>query len=267
MQEQPKPARGILHPAAFAGQTLHRRYLPCASLAEWIEHYWIVEWNFGDAVHKVATLPHPSIHITFDDAEATVGGIRTGRFTRQLTGRGRVFGIKFLPGAFYPWLGRPVSSIANKQLPLHTFFENADALHAQMRTLQTHEALVNCAQAALLARKPAHDPRLARVRRICEHICNDRNVLRVEQLCESEQLRIRQLQRLFSVWVGVSPKWMIQRYRLHEAVETLNTSHTAPDWIGLCEKLGYFDQAHFIRDFKKLTGETPAVYAAKRLRP
>ena len=124
MEERKSPARGILHPASMAGQTVHRRYLPCNALAEWIEHFWIVEWNFGSSSKLVSTLPHPSVHITISADESAVGGIGTGRFVRTLSGRGRVFGIKFLPGAFYPWFRQPVSSIANKKLPLGSFFNN-----------------------------------------------------------------------------------------------------------------------------------------------
>jgi AraC-like DNA-binding protein len=266
MNERGSPARGILHPANTAGQTLHRRYLPCAELAAWIEHFWIVEWDFGSGSQVVSTLPHPSVHITISADESVVGGIRTGRFVRTLSGKGRVFGIKFLPGAFYPWLQQPVSSITNKKLPLGSFFANAGAFETTMLSLKTHAQQVKCAETALLERMPQPDSRLTQVRRICENICNNRNLLRVENSCADEHLSIRQLQRLFSVWVGVSPKWMIQRYRLHEAIEELNNARTRPDWIGLAEKLGYFDQAHFIRDFKRLVGETPAVYAASSFR-
>ncbi len=262
MEERQSPARGILHPANMAGQALHRRYLPCNALAEWIEHFWIVEWNFGSGSKLVSTLPHPSVHITVSAGDSAMRGIGTGRFVRTLSGRGRVFGIKFLPGAFYPWFRQPVSSIANKKLPLGNFFTNAAAFETAMLDLHAHQDLVKCAETTLLNQVPESDSRLIQVRRICEAICNNRKLLRVEQVCADENLSIRQLQRLFSLWVGVSPKWMIQRYRLHEAVEELNAAQTPPDWISLAEKLGYFDQAHFIRDFKRLIGETPAAYSA-----
>ena len=71
----------------------------------------------------------------------------------------------------------------------------------------------------------------------------------------------RALQRLFGDYVGVSPKWVIKRYRLHEAVEQL-AGGRPPEWSALAQNLGYFDQAHFIRDFKRLVGRTPADYAA-----
>ena len=57
----------------------------------------------------------------------------------------------------------------------------------------------------------------------------------------------------------MSPKWVIRRYRLHEALERVNAGHRV-DWAALAAELGYFDQAHFIRDFKALVGRTPAEY-------
>ena len=68
------------------------------------------------------------------------------------------------------------------------------------------------------------------------------------------------LQRLFGRYVGVSPKWVIQRYRLHEAAEQLATGESVSQ-TELALNLGYSDQAHFIRDFKAIVGVSPAAYA------
>ena len=71
---------------------------------------------------------------------------------------------------------------------------------------------------------------------------------------------MRALQRLFREYVGVSPKWVINRYRLHEALEQI-AAGGAIDWSALALDLGYFDQAHFIRDFRRLVGVSPGAYA------
>jgi AraC-like DNA-binding protein len=70
------------------------------------------------------------------------------------------------------------------------------------------------------------------------------------------------LQRIFSQYVGVSPKWVIKRYRLHEAAEQLAGGEVV-DWPKIALELGYFDQAHFIKDFKTIVGESPAEYIKK----
>nr|WP_254625240.1 MULTISPECIES: helix-turn-helix transcriptional regulator [unclassified Myxococcus] len=84
----------------------------------------------------------------------------------------------------------------------------------------------------------------------------------MEQVAALAGLEPRNLQRRFSAAVGVSPKWVIQRYRLHEAAEQLARAD-APDMASLALQLGYFDQSHFIRDFKALVGRAPGQYAAQ----
>jgi AraC-like DNA-binding protein len=95
-----------------------------------------------------------------------------------------------------------------------------------------------------------------RVRDIVEHMATNRMLLRVEDVCRATGLDLRALQRGFRQLVGVSPKWALQRFRMHEAVERLK----APDPPSLAElaaSLDYADQSHFARDFKRMVGETP----------
>ena len=70
-----------------------------------------------------------------------------------------------------------------------------------------------------------------------------------------------QLTRFLHEYVGVGPKWVIQHYRLHEAAEYAATGKPR-DWADLAARLGYADQAHFIRDFKRFVGKSPTRYAA-----
>ena len=89
----------------------------------------------------------------------------------------------------------------------------------------------------------------------------DPAVVRVDELAARHAMSPRTLQRLFRRYVGVSPKWVLQRYRLHEAAERIAEGRDG-DWAATALELGYFDQAHFIRDFKALIGTSPAQYAA-----
>ena len=81
----------------------------------------------------------------------------------------------------------------------------------------------------------------------------------VEELAEASGLSVPQLQRLFHQYVGVTPKWVIKRFRLQEAAERIEQDASVP-LAELAAELGYFDQAHFIRDFKSVLGQSPATY-------
>jgi AraC-like DNA-binding protein len=87
----------------------------------------------------------------------------------------------------------------------------------------------------------------------------------VEELASRAKLTTRTLQRLFGQYVGIGPKWVINRYRIHEAIAQLQTGGPI-DWMEVALALGYFDQAHFIRDFRKLVGSSPSAYAQAQVR-
>jgi transcriptional regulator GlxA family with amidase domain len=73
-------------------------------------------------------------------------------------------------------------------------------------------------------------------------------------------LSARTLQRLFADYVGVSPKWVMRRARLHEAAEHADSGEPV-DWACLASDLGYADQAHLTRDFTFTIGIPPTRYA------
>ncbi|MGW4779314.1 DUF6597 domain-containing transcriptional factor [Streptomyces filamentosus] len=125
-----------------------------------------------------------------------------------------------------------------------------DADHARVAALD----------AFLLARGPAPDPAAAQARELVELVRTDRTVRRVARLSRLSGLSARSLQRLFAAHVGVGPKWVILRYRLHEALERAE-SGTAPEWADLAAELGYSDQAHLVRDFTATLGLSPTAYA------
>jgi AraC-like DNA-binding protein len=99
--------------------------------------------------------------------------------------------------------------------------------------------------------------------RVAARIADDRSLTRVDQLVGEIGPSLRQLQRVFSEYMGVSPKWVLQRYRLLDAAERVAAGMPVR-WADLALDLGYADQAHFIRDFKKLIGRSPADYAHRQ---
>lgn len=257
-------ARGILqHDPVTQGRFHHARVAPAPELAGLVQHFWIVRWDLtGHAPQLRESLPHPNVHLTLESGRSRIYGIQTGRFRRVLENRGGVFGVKFRPGAFRPLLKHSVSRLRDRTVPARTVFPAAaDTLEAEITAASPDDdAMIAAAERFLRAHRPPKDPEVARIGAIVDDIAADLGLMRVEQVTERSGLAMRTLQRLFNEYVGVGPKWVINRYRLHEAVERLE--HGQPvDWADFAVALGYFDQAHVIRDFKAMTGRTPAQYA------
>ncbi len=254
------PARGLLQRAA-PGQFHHARLAPPGDLAHLIRHFWIVRWQLrGEAPQRPETLPHPNVHLIFERGCTRVYGIHAGRFTAELQGEGCVFGVKFRAGGFRPFLGRAVSTLRGRSLPATAVF-GADVarVEAELLAHSGDESMMAVAVDFLRARLPPPDPAVAQAATIVEAIEAELGIIRVEHLIDRWGMSTRALQRLFNEYVGVSPKWVINRYRLHEALERAKAQSV--NWTDLALELGYFDQAHFIRDFKALVGRPPAAYA------
>jgi AraC-like DNA-binding protein len=254
--------RGILKPYHTAGEFRHAQIAPPVQLQDVVQHFWIVEWNVRSGARALGeTLPHPNVHIVFDRHEARVAGIQSGRFTRSLEGRGAVFGIKFKAGAFRPFLKRSVSTLRNRSVPLESVYgDTARALPSQVLARADDQYKIETVSRFLIEHLPPEDCNAQRAACIVREIESNRDILSVEHLLERTKMNKRSLQRLFCEYVGVGPKWVINRYRLHEALERLSFGAPA-DWTGLAHELGYFDQSHFIRDFKSIVGRSPADYA------
>ncbi|UJR78721.1 helix-turn-helix domain-containing protein [Sandaracinus amylolyticus] len=260
--------RGILRPGAGAARFRHERRAPAPEHAALVEHYWSVRWDL-DEPYVSEVLAHPSVHFSIERSsahehgDARVQGVVIGRFSRTLEGRGEVFGIKLRPGAFAPFVAYPVSRITGRTIPLRDVLgDDADALRTQVLATDDLDARAAIADDVLRRRRLEADPQVDAAGHAVELVQREREITRVEQMAARLATTPRTLQRLFDRYVGVSPKWVIQRYRLHEATDRLAAGE-AQDWARLAFDLGYFDQSHFIRDFKALIGTTPAEYAAR----
>lgn len=252
--------RGVLHARMTATSPGYGRYWPDDDLAPFIEHLWTVAWNLESPVVS-EVLSHPSVQLVVERDNSAVAGVFTGRFVRRLEGRGRALGVKFRPGGFRPFILGPVSDLTDRRRTLVEVFgaAAADVEARALAAVDLDEAFAGI-QAFLRARRPVAGERLELVGRIVERAATDREITRVAHMVAVFGVAPRQLQRLFDEYVGVRPKWMIQRYRLHEAAERIAASPEHA-WAELALELGYADQAHFVRDFRRFVGSTPAAYA------
>jgi AraC-like DNA-binding protein len=244
----------------------HERYHPSPHLERYVEHFWVVEWDLrGEAPERAETLPHPSVHMIFErDGKSRIRGAARTKFSKLLEGKGGVFAVKFTPGGFYPLVGVPVSGFSDKIVSLRDVFgRRGDELDRAVLAEDTDPSRIKIVENFLLACLPdldEADENVLKATEIVYQVAKEREIVKVQDLVDRYGLNKRMLQRLFARYVGVSPKWVIQRYRLNEAAEQLATGESI-NQAELALNLGYSDQAHFIRDFKSIVGVSPAAYA------
>jgi AraC-like DNA-binding protein len=229
---------------------------PAPDLAPFVQHYWAVEWDYATP-YRQKIVPYPNVQLTvFPGHAPQVHGV-TSRFAiKVLDGTGRVVGATFRPGAFRAFLGGPVARLTDRTVPA-----------AELPTIEgapDEPVSTDTMEAWLRRQLPATGPGPAGLEagEAVALIAADQGIGRVDQLAEATGSSVRRLQRLFAEHVGVGPKWVIRRYRLHEVTERMAGGGRV-DWADLAVELGYADQAHLVRDFTDLFGESPTYYARR----
>jgi AraC-like DNA-binding protein len=262
LQGEVASVRGVLRPEGADGRFTLARHDAQADLAPFVDYYWIVRWDVtGQPPYEQSILPHPCVHLVFEDGGANVYGVDTKIFTRRLTGRGKVLGVRFRPGCFRPFSPSPVCTLNDRVVPAAAILPPIARASEAVMAAATDEEMTAVAAGALRAVAPPRDPVAEEVAAMAERITSDLGLRRVGDLTSAFGMTERKLQRLFSEYVGVSPKWVMRRARLHEAA--LRASSGDPvDWATLARDLGYADQSHLTRDFTATIGTPPARYTA-----
>jgi len=182
----------------------------------------------------------------------------TRRFTVDLTGAGRVTAVKFRPGGFTAFSGlRPGRNTVE---PLGRGLGiPAGQLLSDVLTPEDDDDRAAALDAALVPRAPEPSDAYLDLLGVVGAMISDRALVRVDQVAALGGLSVRSLQRLFAGYVGVSPKAVLARYRLQDAAAAIDAGEV-DDLAGLAVSLGWFDQAHFSRDFRAVVGVPPSAY-------
>lgn len=263
---------GVLRPQELAKHVQLNRMACDARLVPWVENYWLLQWQLPAGVsYRSSTLPHPTCTISVErghlragvdnvDGPVVVTGMLTRRFDVTLEGTGWVFGVKFRPGGFASLTGTSARPLRDVIAAAPTAFPAVTVRSlAALGPPMSAEECVSAADGALSIGDRSPEPDYAVVLEIIATMLSDRTLIRVNQVEERCGISARRLQRLFERYIGATPKWVLARYRIHDAVRDLDAGHTG-SMADLAARYGWFDQAHFTREFTELVGMPPGAY-------
>jgi AraC-like DNA-binding protein len=253
---------GILGAAEARGFTL-TRHAAAADLADYIERHWVVSWSLPPGVtFTQEMLPHPCVNLVTESAGVAVHGIPLARARHPLEGTGLAIGTKFRPGGLAPFVDGSARELVGRSTPLPALFgEPGAALELRLAAMAQDPARhIAAVEDFFRERIPPADRRLEQLRAIVADMLVADRAIGVAGFAQRHAISQSTLQRLFRGYIGVTPKWVLKRYRVHEAAERI-ASAEADDIARLAAELGYFDQPHFIADFSAQVGCSPGAYA------
>lgn len=235
------------------------RIAPSAALAEFVDYFWLVRWRVPQP-YRQQVVPQPRVHVAAEEGRLFVYGVTREPFFRTLTGAGHVLGAAFHAGGFHPLLGGSVGAISGTVRTAQDVL-GLDDRPAATRILSPTEGaeMVEVLERYLLRTAPEPDPAAREVTALVAEAERRTDMVRAQQLAAHAGMSLRSLQRLFTEYVGMGPKWVIQRFRILEAAGVAHSGQPI-DWSSLAYELGFSDQAHLTRVFTRVVGTPPAAY-------
>ena len=241
------------------------RHAVSADLEGLVRHIWIPRWRLPPGVViEQGVLDYPSANLVVEPHTAALYGPELGRSRQRLEGEGWAFGVLLQPGVAHRLAPGPVREIVGSSVSLDALrATDAAGFAEQVRTAfeaGDEASAIAAFEAWLRAQRIELDDDAALLRRVVELAETDRSIVRADELASASGLSLRSLERLVRGRLGLTPKWLIGRYRMQEASQALAAAEP-PSLAELAVDLGFADQAHFTRQFRAVIGETPRRYA------
>jgi AraC-like DNA-binding protein len=256
---------------------IYRERLPPPELRDYVERLW---WLEGPPEEFVAEPIPPDGHAEIvvhggePFLETRPGGetlrqeraLLAGQATRPVRvrpgGPVRTVGARLWPDAAHALFGSPQSEVTDRVVDLRDLDRRlAATLRGDVAARGGGESMLDALEGALSAavsrRRRSDRPAAPAVRLALER----GGLLRVDALARSIGVTRRQAERIFRDRVGLAPKLFLRIVRFQRALSALR-SGSRPAWAELAVAHGFYDQAHFVRDFRDFAGVAPGGWSA-----
>ncbi|MGD0865661.1 MAG: helix-turn-helix domain-containing protein [Rhizomicrobium sp.] len=192
-----------------------------------------------------------------------LGGTQSGHFAIDAT-QPKVMGVQFKPGGAYPFFGPSAREFGDCHVSLENIW-GAEAGRLHQRLVEAPDidrkfcilgrALVDAAPRAI-----AHDPAVAFA---LDRFARAPLTASVGATAKDADISHKRFIRLFTEEVGMAPKLFLRIGRFNRLLGHVSRA-PGVHWAEIAADHGYYDQSHFIHDFRDFTGMTPSVYLARR---
>ncbi|MFT5659738.1 MAG: AraC-like DNA-binding protein [Sulfurimonas sp.] len=228
------------------------KYNPSSKLSHIIDIYWILE-NPTQEIVNIPIVPDGNMDIVYNNNVLLLVGSLDEGVIMPIEPNTKVFGIRFKPSILSQLLTIKASDFVNKIVPLEdvskelfillSFDENSEKNKVKNLNIILELFCKNVILNQVILK-------------IIDEIMTKKGDVSIKDISQANNINPRQLERLFNNLVGFSPKRFTNIIKFFYAFKSLLKS----DFNELSLKaldFGYYDQAHFNRDFKKFSNLTP----------
>jgi AraC-like DNA-binding protein len=262
---------------------LYLTHIPGPPLNSFVDLFWFYD-GFPARTHKKERLmPDGSVELVInlnedetriydrenmDKCDRLPGTVLCGPhssfFVIDTAEQDSVIGIHFKPGGAFPFFKLPADELLNQHVSLEDLWgPEARVVRERLLEAPTPEIKFQVLEECLVEQTAK---RMERHRAVNQALALFRNIHTAPAMADvSNQIGIssRRFIQLFSNEVGLTPKLFCRVRRFQQVLQTLRTG-TKFDWAEIAADCGYYDQAHFIHDFKAFSGINPTTYSLQK---
>lgn len=252
----------------------YQTFQPHKDLSQFVKYYWTLKVPKEPNPQKQRIVPDGSIEMIFtlgDDVKRYVSDTKhiiqprsmvlgqiTEPFYIEPMGTVDTFAVCFFPGGFMPFTKMPIKELENRETELKTLLGEKPAADLEHKIIYAANIAerIQCAEAFLTEKLKGAETINSIVTSTIDLILSTKGRTSIHDLLKDNPSKRRQLERRFSTLTGLSPKQLARIIRFQTALKML-LNNEAQHLSDLAYENEYYDQAHFIKDFKAFTGTNP----------
>lgn len=260
----------------------YQTYKPHTDLSAFIKCYWTLESPKEEKPQKQTIVPDGCMEMIFHygdlyrqyiDKTKSIIQPRCfvfGQLSQSLEiepmGTTGIFAVRFHPEGFIPFATIPIKTMENRAVPLTELFgEKGNEIAQKILTAPTTNQRIILIETFLNEYLKNTNIINNIVKSVVKTIITANGQLSIHEVSERQKINRRKLERSFASAIGLSPKQLSKTIRLQATLKLLlNKQFTS--FTHLAYESEYYDQAHFIKDFKEFTGLTPKEFYGENLK-
>lgn len=255
----------------------YQTFQPHPDLKSLVKCYWTLEVPPSDSPQRQRIIPDGCLEMAFilgdDIRRYTTGeefilqprammlGQTIDPFYIEPTGYVNTFAIRFYPYGFANFVTTPVRDLANKETPLEVLFGEKPAKQLEQRIIlaENTSARIAIAEEFLMEKFISEASIDGIVKSTVDMLLSTGGSTSIHAILKEDLPKRRNLERQFLKQIGISPKQLGKVVRLQTALKLL-LNRKAESLTEIAYESEYYDQAHFIKDFREFTGTTPGAF-------
>lgn len=258
----------------------YRTYSPHPDLSALVKFYWTLEVPYDPNNQKQKIIPDGCIEMTFSFKDqikryvsedefivhpnAMIMGQRTKSYYIEPLGDVDTFAICFYPYGFANFVSTPLQQLVDLETPIGSLFGEtaAERLEQEMHQAESTAARVEIIEQFLMDRLHRNATLDNLVKTTVDALMATNGNRSIQHILKDNLTQRRKLERDFRKQIGISPKQLGRVLRLQTALNLLLNKDES--LTSIAYESEYFDQAHFIKDFKEFVGTTPKEFLGNK---